>query len=287
MMEYEILAIRYAYNAERHGSENFLGGDSHDGSMPMDFFVWVLKGGGRTIVIDTGFDANMTARRSRKLTRPVADGLKAAGVDLAEVKDVILTHMHYNHASNHDVFPNARYHVQDREMEYCTGRCMCHATLRHQFEADDVTAMVRKLFQGRVKFHNGASEIADGVSVHLVCGHSRGLQLARVRTGADGSWLPPTLRITTPISRNTGRSRWSMTSERRSKAMMRCGDLRLRSRISCRVMIPKCCSAIRHSQAVRRILSASTPSRRNKDWRSSWHTSDSVRCSCGVARRRR
>jgi glyoxylase-like metal-dependent hydrolase (beta-lactamase superfamily II) len=142
----------------------------------------VVKGGGRTIVIDTGFDANMAARRSRKLTRPVADGLKAAGVDLAEVKDVILTHMHYDHAGNHNVFPNARYHVQDREMEYCTGRCMCHATLRHPFEADDVTAMVRKLFQGRVKFHNGASEIADGVSVHLVGGHSRGLQFVRVRT---------------------------------------------------------------------------------------------------------
>jgi glyoxylase-like metal-dependent hydrolase (beta-lactamase superfamily II) len=59
---------------------------------------------------------------------------------------------------------------------------MCHATLRHPFEADDVTAMVRKLFQGRVKFHNGASEIADGVSVHLVGGHSRGLQFVRVRT---------------------------------------------------------------------------------------------------------
>ena len=98
-----------------------------------------------------------------------------AGVDLAGVKDVVLTHMHYDHAGNHEIFPNARYHIQDREMEYCTGRCMCHSNLRHPFEAEDVTAMVRKLFQGRVKFHDGASEIADGVSVHLVGGHSRGL----------------------------------------------------------------------------------------------------------------
>jgi glyoxylase-like metal-dependent hydrolase (beta-lactamase superfamily II) len=59
---------------------------------------------------------------------------------------------------------------------------MCHSTLRHPFEADDVTAMVRKLFQGRVKFHCGSSEITDGVSVHLVGGHSRGLQFVRVRT---------------------------------------------------------------------------------------------------------
>jgi glyoxylase-like metal-dependent hydrolase (beta-lactamase superfamily II) len=182
MSEYEILAIRYAHNAERKASENFLGGDPHDRPMPMDFFVWVLKGGDQTIVIDTGFDAAAAARRSRKVMRPVAEGLKAVGVDLAAVKDVILTHMHWDHAGNHDILPNARYHVQDREMEYCTGRCMCHGTLRHPFEADDVTAMVRKVFQGRVQFHNGASEIADGVSVHLVGGHSRGLQFVRVRT---------------------------------------------------------------------------------------------------------
>lgn len=182
MSEYEILAIRYAHNAERRATENFIGGDPHDGPMPMDFFVWALRGRDETIVIDTGFDEGMSERRQRKLTRPVAEGLKAAGIDPSTVKNVILTHMHYDHAGNHDLFPNASYHIQDREMEYCTGRCMCHSTLRHPFEADDVTAMVRKLFQGRVKFHNGASEIADGVSVHLVGGHSRGLQFVRVRT---------------------------------------------------------------------------------------------------------
>ena len=76
MSEYEIFAIRYAHNADRRKSENFLGGDPHDGPMPMDFFVWVLKGGGQTIVIDTGFDATAAARRSRKVMRPVAEGLR-------------------------------------------------------------------------------------------------------------------------------------------------------------------------------------------------------------------
>ena len=76
MSEYEILAVRYAHNAERRTSENFLGGDPHDGPMPMDFFVWVLKGDGQTIIVDTGFDADMAKRRARKITRPVAEGLK-------------------------------------------------------------------------------------------------------------------------------------------------------------------------------------------------------------------
>lgn len=182
MSEYEVLAIRYAHNAERRAAENFMG-DVHDNPlMPMDFFVWVLRGGGRTIVVDTGFDAKMAQKRKRKITRPVGEGLKAVGIDPNSVKDVVVTHMHYDHAGNYDLLPNATYHIQDREMQYCTGRCMCHGLLRMPFEAEDVTAMVHKLYEGRVKFHDGASEIADGVSVHLVGGHSAGLQFVRVRT---------------------------------------------------------------------------------------------------------
>ena len=110
------------------------------------------------------------------------DGLAALGVAADSVADVIISHMHYDHCGNHELFPNARYHLQDREMAFVTGRCMCHATLRVAFEADDVVAMVRKLFAGRAAFHDGDDEISPGVSVHLIGGHSRGLQCVRVKT---------------------------------------------------------------------------------------------------------
>jgi glyoxylase-like metal-dependent hydrolase (beta-lactamase superfamily II) len=90
--------------------------------------------------------------------------------------------MHYDHCGNYELFPHARYHLQDREMGFCTGRCMCHAGLRVAFEEDDVVAMIRKLFNGRVRFHDGAEEIAPGLSVHHVGGHSKGLQVVRVWT---------------------------------------------------------------------------------------------------------
>ena len=67
-------------------------------------------------------------------------------------------------------------------MAYATGRCMCHLALRMPFEADDVVAMVRKVFAGRVTFHDGADEIAPGIEVHRIGGHSRGLQCVRVKT---------------------------------------------------------------------------------------------------------
>jgi glyoxylase-like metal-dependent hydrolase (beta-lactamase superfamily II) len=67
-------------------------------------------------------------------------------------------------------------------MAYATGRCMCHAALRMPFEADDVVAMVRKVFAGRVEFHDGDDEIVPGVTVHHIGGHSKGLQSVRVKT---------------------------------------------------------------------------------------------------------
>lgn len=185
--DYEIHAIRYAHDPARRLAENFMPPltepfDLHGSEMPIDFYVWVVVGGGRTLVVDTGFDQKAAAKRERTIVFPVEEGLRALGIAPEAVSDVVLTHLHWDHAGNHDLFPNARYHVQDREMAYGTGRCMCHAFLRRPFEADDVTALVRRVFAGRVAFHDGPGEIAPGITVHLVGGHSKGLQVVRVKT---------------------------------------------------------------------------------------------------------
>ena len=67
-------------------------------------------------------------------------------------------------------------------MAYCTGRCMCHGMLRGNFEADDVAGMVHRLFEGRVEFHDGDCELAPGITLHKLGGHTKGLQVARVNT---------------------------------------------------------------------------------------------------------
>lgn len=178
---FEIYAVRYGHH-DRNAAANFIGGDEHDLPMPLDYFVWAIVGAHRTYLLDTGFDAAMGRKRGRTLVRPVDAGLKAIGIDAADVSDVIISHMHFDHAGNRAMFPKARYHVQDREMAYCTGRCMCHSYLRHAFDADDVAAMVHRLYDGLVVFHDGDSEIAPGLTVHRVGGHTQGLQIVRVKT---------------------------------------------------------------------------------------------------------
>ena len=178
---HEVYAIRYAHHSRRSPA-NFIDGDPHDVLQPLDYFVWLIKGPAGTIVVDTGFDAAMAERRGRDMTKPVRDGLLALGVSPKAIETVIVTHLHYDHCGNYALFPRARYHLQDCEMSYATGRCMCHAALRLPFEADDVVAMVRKVFEGRVHFHDGANEIVPGVTVHHIGGHSKGLQSVRVKT---------------------------------------------------------------------------------------------------------
>jgi len=178
---YQIYALKYAHH-DRHSRENFLVEDPHDGPQPLAYYVWVIVGDGRTILVDTGFDEAMAQKRRRTITRPVADGLRALGIAPAALEDIILTHLHYDHCGNYDAFPGARYHVQDTEVAYATGRYMCHPVMRIPFELDDVLRLIRNVYAGRVVFHDGTDEIAPGITVHKIGGHSKGLQAVRVMT---------------------------------------------------------------------------------------------------------
>jgi len=210
---WQVYAVRYAHH-NRMARENFMGGDPHDDSpMPLDYFVWGLISEDRRIVVDTGFDLPMAQKRGRTLLQPLRDGLRRIGIEPAAVPDVLITHMHYDHCGNHDLFPAARFHVQDREMKFATGRYMTHPAMRFPFEEEDVVAMVRRVFSGRVVFHDGDEEIAPGVSIHHVGGHTMGMQIVRVNTrrgivvlASDSSHLYANMEreIPYPIAYNVG-----------------------------------------------------------------------------------
>jgi glyoxylase-like metal-dependent hydrolase (beta-lactamase superfamily II) len=179
---WQIYAIRYARH-DRMAHENLIGGDPHDTSpMPIDYFVWALISDDEQIVVDTGYDEAMAKERGREFLRSPDEGLKSIGVDPATVEDVIITHMHYDHCGNHDMFPKARYHIQDKEMQYATGRSMGHKFTRFPFDEEDVVQMVRRVYRNRVVFHNGDAEVRSGITIHHLGGHTMGMQIVRVNT---------------------------------------------------------------------------------------------------------
>jgi glyoxylase-like metal-dependent hydrolase (beta-lactamase superfamily II) len=180
---YDVYAIRYATMSPRTPSMNYLSPDPHDTTVSdLDYFVWLIRAGDRNILVDTGFAEPAARERDRRLTINPVDAVERFGVSAASIADVIVTHLHYDHAGNLDRFPNARFHLQDREMSYATGRCMCNGLLRHPFSVEDVTLMVRHVYSERVTFHRGNGEVAPGVTLHHVGGHSDGLQVVRVQT---------------------------------------------------------------------------------------------------------
>ena len=178
---YEVYAIRYATLA-RKASDNFIGGDPHEDASALDYFIWLARSASRLFVIDTGFEAGVAERRGRKTLLSPELGLQRLGVHATEVRDVIITHLHYDHVGNFAMFPKASFHLQDREMQYATGRHMAQALFSRAYEVEEVTAMVRRVYEGQVTFHDGDAELAPGLSLHRIGGHTMGLQSVRVNT---------------------------------------------------------------------------------------------------------
>jgi len=179
---YEVYAIQYGSLGKRMESEMMEGGDPHEGPLSISYYVWLCVGKDRTLMVDIGISPPVGERRQRTILRTPMEGLELMGVAPASIRDIIITHMHYDHVGNFDGFPNAKFHLQDSEMAYTTGRHMLDERKRHFCEPDEVCAMVRNIYGDRVVFHDGDEELAPGISVHHLGGHTAGLQCVRVNT---------------------------------------------------------------------------------------------------------
>ena len=176
-------AIRYARH-DRSAQGNFAAPvDDHDLPMPIDYYVWAIhRDGHQPVIVDTGFGEAAATARGRTMIRPVLGGLQDAGIDHLSVEDVILTHLHYDHAGSLSTFPNARFHVQDAELAFATSRHVCDRDTRAPFDGEPVAQLVRKLYADHVVFHDGDEDFAPGIRLHLAHGHTAGMQVVTCET---------------------------------------------------------------------------------------------------------
>ncbi|NDA45746.1 MAG: N-acyl homoserine lactonase family protein [Alphaproteobacteria bacterium] len=179
---YQIYSLCYARAPSRRVHENFMTRDMHDGPMPLDFNIWIIKNNARTLIVDTGFDKRAAGERGFPLDIDPILGLEKIGIHPDQIDDVILTHLHFDHAGNLDRFGRSQFHVQDKEVTFATGRCMCEAHLRRPFDVEDVITFVRHTYNERVCFHDGDINLMPGISLHPLPGHSMGLQGVLVNT---------------------------------------------------------------------------------------------------------
>ncbi|MFT7060002.1 MAG: glyoxylase-like metal-dependent hydrolase (beta-lactamase superfamily II) [Pseudorhodobacter sp.] len=187
MSIWEVHAVKYADRDARRRGDSFIFDDDHAAPHPMDYFMWVLRRGAEVILVDTGYDQAEATLRGRPILQEPGPALAPLGLTPEDITQLIVTHLHYDHAGGLHLFPNATLHLQAAEMTYATGPCMCHDTLRMPFTAAHVCEAIKRLYSGKMQFYDGDGEVAEGVTVHCIGGHSRGLQAVRVRTQAG--WM--------------------------------------------------------------------------------------------------
>lgn len=189
-VSYEVLAVRYA-TRETTAAEVFLNFHTYgveDNHLVMDYFFWVIRNGSRTVVVDTGFTPEVGEPRGRSMTTAVPDGLARLGIDPTSVETVIITHGHYDHTGNIGLFPNATFIMADSELKFWVGPL----SIRHLFavsvERSDIDGILRLEADGRVQRIAGTYEVAPGITVVEVGGHTPG-QVIVIVDGEGGPVL--------------------------------------------------------------------------------------------------
>lgn len=185
-VEYEIAAVRYGTLASRK-SALYLHWDAYgepDADESLDYFFYVLRGGGDTIVLDTGFHPDSGRRRGRTCLRPPRKALTDLGIDPRDVSRVVVSHLHYDHIGNLDLFPNARVLVPDRELSFWTTDIAAKPQFSRHVDPSGIAQVIELERAKRVDRYDGAGELAPGIHSITVGGHSPGQQVFVVETAA-------------------------------------------------------------------------------------------------------
>src|SRR2546430_2267114 len=117
---YEVYALRYASLPERRASESFYRFDLYgepDRPAPMDFFFWLVRNNDRTLLVDCGYTREVALARGRDPGNDPLELLSRLDVRPADVDHVILSHMHYDHVGNVNLFPNATFSMARAEFD--------------------------------------------------------------------------------------------------------------------------------------------------------------------------
>jgi glyoxylase-like metal-dependent hydrolase (beta-lactamase superfamily II) len=184
--KFEVYALKFAYKISKY-TERFIEGDPHDLDVSTFYYVWLLRNSSKIFLVDTGFDANVAKERNRIFEDTPINILKLMGFNQYDFDDVIITHLHNDHAGMLSDFPSAKFHLQDAEIKYATGRHMRSNLFRHPYDIEHIAETIKLVYADRVKFYNGDAVISPGLSVHHIGGHTMGLQVVRVHT--NRGWI--------------------------------------------------------------------------------------------------
>jgi len=184
---YEVLAVRCgslrAPKSDLYHRFELYG--EADAEIEMTFYFWLLRAEDRVVLVDTGFDPAVAARRGRECEVAPLEALNELGIAPEEVSAVLITHFHYDHIGNLDAFANAELIASRRELEFWTGPLARRPAFAAQVESAEIELVLQAKSEGRLRLVEGEEEVLPGIRAVEVGGHSPG-QLIAVVAGAGG-----------------------------------------------------------------------------------------------------
>ena len=185
--KYDVYAVRFATIANFPLSSLVAGADRAR-RIDIAMMIWVLKGAdGRVALVDSGFHRDQYFRQySVRDFVPPSEAIAGLGLKPADVSDIFLTHMHWDHAGGVDLFPSARIWIQKDEYEHYTGEAWQSRNTHGGIDSDDVLEIVKRNMQGRVSFVRGDDETSlSGITFGIGGKHTWQSQFVTVHTRRD------------------------------------------------------------------------------------------------------
>lgn len=183
-VDYEVYDIMYS-RLENYPVDAILFSTDRGKTMTVPFAYTYIKGGGREMMFDTGYTdvaLGMKWGAPAGAWSSVADNLRKLGTTPDRIDTVMVGHMHWDHGGGLTEFPKATFIVQKKEIEFAAGEITQKKHTMAGFDPRDILTVVKLNWEGRVKVVDGDAEIAPGVKVYLIPGHTAGTLGASVTT---------------------------------------------------------------------------------------------------------
>ncbi|GAA5063826.1 N-acyl homoserine lactonase family protein [Nocardia callitridis] len=179
---YDVLALRYGvwHSTKREIYHSFHVYGEADAPVQIDYYLWVVRNGQRTIVVDTGFRPEVATRRGRTLVTPVPEALRLAGVDPLTVSHVVLTHFHYDHIGNVGLFPQAQLIAGATEYAFWTGPVADQPLFASAVEREEVDLVRKAHAEGRLTLVPEQDPGLPGIRFRELTGHTPGQIIVEV-----------------------------------------------------------------------------------------------------------